>query len=133
MEDTLVPIFVVGGLWVMIAAISISAIFANMRARREMHETMRRALESGHQLSPDTISMMLKPTKPWEQDLRSGIILTALAIGLGAAAALNGSVFSVGDVDMQGSPQGMIIAAIIVGSIGLGQLVSAFVRRDRKA
>ncbi|MBU6374336.1 MAG: hypothetical protein KJS97_16565 [Alphaproteobacteria bacterium] len=127
MEDILVPIFVVGGLWLMIAAISISGIVANQRAKRELHETMRRAIESGHQLSPETIASLMKPVRPWEQDLRSGIILTALAIGLGVAAAVN----SAGDFG--GSPQGFIIAAIIVGAIGAGQLVSAWLRRDRKA
>jgi hypothetical protein len=135
MEETLVPIFVVGGLWLMIGSISIAAIFSGMRARRELHETMRRAIDAGHQLAPETIAQLMKPTRPWEQDLRSGIILTALAIGLGVAAAVNGRFggASVDGVDVHGSPQGFVIAAIIVGAIGIGQLVSAWLRRDRKA
>jgi len=136
MEDTLVPIFVVGGLWVMIAAISISSIQANARNRRDMNDTMRRAIEAGQPLTPETISMLYKPTKSWEQDLRSWVILTCLAIGLALCGAINlsfAATAAAGDVDVSGSPQGFFIAAIIVGAIGVGQLVAAWLRRDRKA
>jgi len=134
MENVLVPIFVVGGLWVMIAAIWVSAIVANSRNTKELHDTMRRAIEAGQQLSPDTIAMLQKPTRTWEQDLRSGIILVALAGGLTAAGFVGGAVAGSSDgIEVGGSPHGFLVAGIIVGAIGVGQLVSAWLRRDRKA
>jgi hypothetical protein len=65
---------------------------------------------------------------------RRGLGIVALT-GLGVAAAVNGRFggASVDGVDVHGSPQGFVIAAIIVGAIGIGQLVSAWLRRDRKA
>ena len=129
-EEILVPIFVVGGLWLMIAAIAVTSINANARGRREMHDTLRKAIESGQTLDPETIAMLHKPTKTWEQDLRSGVILTALALGLGIAGILNATIgFDGGE---GGESMGFFIAAIIVGAIGVGQLTAAWLRRERK-
>jgi hypothetical protein len=126
MDDMAVAILVPLGFFATIAAISIYAILAGQRARRDLHETMRRALDTGQVLSPETISALHKPARSREQDLRSGVILTSLGVGLGLCAGLaaTGALF-----DDPHDAGGFMLAAVIVGSIGLGQLVAALVRR----
>ncbi len=132
MEDTLVPL----GLWVMIAVISVAVVWGGVQTRRDTHETIRRAIDNGQALDPRVISSLAKPERSSESDLRSGVTFTALAIGF----ALCGLLFGGGPasiehhghgIEIDGGSQGFYIVALIVGSLGVGRLISAFLRRDR--
>lgn len=75
--DIIIPLgffATVGGIWV-------TNIVANLKSRADVNETARRAIEVGHPLSPETFSYLQKPLRPPEHDLRTGIILCALALG----------------------------------------------------
>jgi hypothetical protein len=75
--DIIIPLgffATVGGIWV-------TNIVANHKSRADVNETARRAIEVGHPLSPETFSYLQKPLRPPEHDLRTGIILCALALG----------------------------------------------------
>jgi hypothetical protein len=123
--EILVPL----GSFVMIVAIVVAVVWGNVQGRKELNETIRRAIDSGQPLSPEALSALQKPERPASQDLRSGVILTALGIGFGLCSV----VFGEGDFGAGGSGQGFAIAAIIVSSIGIGQLIAAWLRRERKS
>lgn len=123
----LVPILGIIVPFATIAAIVFFAINAGATEKREVQETIRRAMESGKELTPEAISALYKPEKPATTDLRSGLVLTSLALGL----TLGGVVFMVSGQDSDAA-YGMWVAAAIVGSIGVGQLIAWFVRRDRQ-
>lgn len=129
MEDVLVAVLVPLSFFGAITAISIASIMAGQKSRRELNETARRAIEAGRPLDPDTIAALHKPVRSREQDLRSGLVLTFLALGFGVCAGLAGAGLLFGDPEAAG---GFLVPAVIVGAIGLGQLVSAFMRRADK-
>jgi hypothetical protein len=52
------------------------------RARREMQDTIRIALDKGHDLSPELIDRLGHPKAPKDRDFRLGIIWLAVAIGI---------------------------------------------------
>lgn len=132
LEEVLVPIVVVGGLWAMILGIVLVNVWGNVQGRREVNETVRRAIESGQALTPEVIASLQKPARSPEQDLRSGVILTALAIGLALAGGLD-LVRVLGGEGGGGTARGLFIAAVIVGAIGVGQIAAWAIRRDRRA
>jgi hypothetical protein len=123
--EILVPL----GFFTMVVAIVLVSVWGGVQSKKEVNETLRRAIESGQPLSSEALSALQKPERPASQDLRSGVILTALAIGFGLCAA----VFGEGDFGSGGPGQGFAIAAIIVGSIGIGQLLAGWLRRERKS
>jgi hypothetical protein len=127
--EMLVPI----SFFVMIFGICAAFAWGGVQSRRESNETLRRAIESGQPLNPETIEALLrKPGRSPDQDIRGGVTLSFLAVGFIVAGLLaSGAVPGlVGWDDDAGA--GFFIAAAIVGFIGLGQLVAGFLRRDRK-
>lgn len=53
-----------------------------LRARSEMQQTIRAAIEKGQELSPEIIDRLGNPTPPKDKDLRLALIWLALAAGL---------------------------------------------------
>ena len=53
-----------------------------LRARRDMQDTIRVALDKGHELSPELIDRLGHPKAPKDRDFRLGIIWLAVAIGI---------------------------------------------------
>jgi hypothetical protein len=138
MEDILVPL----GLWVMIAVIVVANVWGGVQNKRELNETLRRAVDSGQTLDPVTISALLKPMRAWTHDLRSGIIFTALGVGFAACGVffdhggdggiMHGSSEN-GEIMIDAGGSGFYILAAILGSLGIGLIIAALIRRDRKA
>lgn len=52
------------------------------RARREMQETIRAALDKGQELSPELIDRLGHPKAPKDRDFRLGVIWIAVAVGI---------------------------------------------------
>ncbi len=52
------------------------------RARREMQDTIRVALDKGHELSPELIDRLGHPKAPKDRDFRLGVIWLAVAVGI---------------------------------------------------
>ena len=56
------------------------------RARHDMQETIRIALDKGHDLSPELIDRLGHPKASRNKDLRLGVIWLGLAVALGLCA-----------------------------------------------
>lgn len=52
------------------------------RARRDMQDTIRVALDKGHELSPELIDRLGHPKAPRDRDFRLGVIWIAVAAGI---------------------------------------------------
>jgi hypothetical protein len=76
--EELIPIVMFLGL----TAVFIVFFWLRYRARRDMQETFRAALERGQELTPDVIDRLGHPKESPQKDLRLGVIWLALAIGL---------------------------------------------------
>ncbi len=121
LEEILVPI--AGCL--MIFGIVMANVWGSVQSRREMNETLRRSIDAGQTLNPELVAMLHKPVRRPEQDLRSGVVLAVLGLGLAGAGILL-------EIE-EGEGFELWIAAMIVGAIGVGQIAAWAIRRDRKA
>lgn len=77
-EDTLIPL-------VMFASVTIILglyFWFRYRNRFDMQETIRLALDKGHELSPEMIDRLGHPKASRDRDLRLALIWLALAVGL---------------------------------------------------
>ena len=84
------------------------------RARREMQQTFRLALEKGQELTPEVIDRLGHPKPSRDKDLRLGVIWLALAGGL----VLIG--FAVPDED---ALRGLLAGAALPFAIGLAYMI----------
>ncbi|MGJ3231517.1 MAG: DUF6249 domain-containing protein [Oceanicaulis sp.] len=75
MEDILVPL----GVFAMVAAIVGFNVWGSAAKRRQVMETVRDAIRSGQTLDPATIKALGAQEKPKGGDLKSGLILIAVA------------------------------------------------------
>ena len=78
MEDVLVPL----GLFAMVVAIVALNVIGSASRRKAVLETVREAVRSGQQLSPETIKALGVQEKPKGGDLKAGAILIAIAAAL---------------------------------------------------
>ena len=78
MEDILVPL----GLFAMVVAIVALNVIGSASRRKAVLETVREAVRSGQQLSPETIKALGVQEKPKGGDLKAGAILIAIAAAL---------------------------------------------------
>lgn len=106
--------------WVpIIMFMSIAFVIAMMqlfryRARRDMQETIQKAIDKGHELTPELIDRLGEPAKKPGTDFRRGIIWLAV----GAAFALFGLVL--GEED---AVQPMLAVATFPAVIGIAFLL----------
>jgi len=129
MEEVLVPM----GAFGMILGIVAVSVWGSVQSKKEANETVRRAIDAGQQLDSDAISAIGKPVRSAAQDLRGGIVLVSLSIGLILAGLMASGVLPVaGDGWDDDAGVGFYIAAMIVGGIGVGQLVAGLVRGEKK-
>lgn len=77
-EDIIIPVVMFGGLTLVMALY----FWFRYRARFDMQETLRLALDKGHELTPDIIDRLGHPQAPPNRDLRLALIWLALAVGL---------------------------------------------------
>lgn len=110
MNEELIPIVMFVGLTVVFCTL----FWFRYRARREMQETLRVALEKGHELTPEIIDRLGHPKASKDKDLRLGVIWLSLAVGL----VLIG--FAVPDAD---ALRGLLAGAALPFAIGMAYLV----------
>ena len=121
MNEVMIPIT----MFAMIAAIVIVPTWLKSRERREMQATLRASIDKGQALPPEVIDALtrqtVKPPATAGRDLRTGVILLALSLGIAAAFSYLGYVVE-DDV-----PYGFAAFAAIPGAIGLAFIIlSAF-------
>lgn len=117
--------FIPVALFAMIAFICAVTLQTWSRNRTAQQETLRLAIQSGQKLDETTLKLLVKRPLMPEMDLRQGIISTCLAVGFGLTAAYSTQMPKQGDL---ATVIGMI--AIIIGSVGIGQLIAWKVRSN---
>ena len=116
MEDVIVPAVMFLGLTVVFSLL----FWFRYRARREMQETLRVALDKGQDLTPEIIDRLGHPKAAPDKDLRLGVIWLAIAVGL----ALCG--FAVPD-DSGEALRGVLAGAAFPFAIGVAYMILHFV------
>jgi hypothetical protein len=116
--DNFIPFVFFGFL----AAVILVPVLAKERTKRSAHELISQAMARGQTLEPSLVSQltqnMLDEGNRTRKSLGNGVILLALAIGVAAASFVAGGF----DDD---AGHGMLIPAIIIGSVGLAFTVLA--------
>lgn len=80
------------------------------RGRREMQDTIRLALDKGHELSPELIDRLGHPKAPKDKDFRLGIIWLAVAIGIAMFS------FGIPEEDATGPLLGIAAFPLVIGT-----------------
>jgi hypothetical protein len=128
MDHAILPL----GVFVMVAIIVTVVMWAGVQNRREANETVRRALEAGRPLDPKVVAALMRPGWGPGQDVRRGVLLLSLAIGLAVCGyLLNGLAFPFAHPGFNRG-MGFFFPAIILAALGIGRLIGALLpRRDR--
>lgn len=93
-----------------------------LKARRDMQDTIRVALDKGHELSPELIDRLGHPKAPKDRDFRLGVIWVAVAVGFALLA------FAIPEEEALGP---MLGVAAFPGAIGVAYLIlNKFAKRD---
>ena len=123
MEDILIPIFGLVGIFGMPVFIVWIVYYFDKRNKEQFHATLQKLIESGQELSPDLIQSIpgYKMDKNGNRnDIRSGTITAAVGIGI--------ALF--GFIGVQ--EEALIGIGLLVFSIGLGILVYGIYNRNKK-
>lgn len=111
----------------MIAAIAVGPRYLKSLERRKMADTLRAAIDKGQPLPPEVINLLTADAKPApspKRDLRRGVILAAVALGL----VVMGLVIGQGEPD---ATYPIIGVAAIPGFIGLALIAIGLLDKDR--
>ena len=115
MVEELIPIV----MFISLAVVFIFLFWFRFRAREGMQQTIRMALDKGHELTPEIIDRLGHPKASKYKDLRLGIIWLAIAVGL--------ALIAVAVPDPSGhAMRGTMAGAALPFAIGLGYLVIFF-------
>ena len=115
MAEELIPIV----MFISVAIVLIAVFWFRWRARDGMQQTIRMALDKGHELTPEIIDRLGHPKDSKYKDLRLGIIWLSLAAGL--------ALIAVAVPDPSGHAlRGTMAGAALPFAIGLGYLVIYF-------
>ncbi len=123
MEDILIPIFGIVGVFGMPVFIVWIVYYFDKRNKEQFHTTLQKLIESGQELSPDLIQSIpgYKMDKNGNRnDIRSGTITVAVGIGI--------ALF--GFIGVQ--EEALIGIGLLVFSIGMGILVYGIYNRNKK-
>lgn len=111
-----------------LGAVILGPIYLNHRTRQAKLDLLRQAVERGQDLDPKILDQIYDdesrkpPRDRARRSLGSGVILTALACGLAAAAYMTDGFDPSGN-----SFSGMMVAAVIIGFLGVGFVILAIV------
>ena len=111
-EEVLIPIF----FFMSTAFVCFFWFYYRHRARMEMQQTLRMALEKGNELSPEFIKQLGEAPQPKDKDLRRSLVWYAIAFGL----VLIG--FAVGRQDPD-ALSGLLAGAALPFTIGSAYLI----------
>ena len=112
MSDEWIPII----LFISVAVVLVAGLWMRLRARDAMQQTIRLALDKGHELTPEIIDRLGHPKANKYKDLRLGIVWLAIAVGLALIAVVV--------PDPSGNAlRGTLAGAALPFAIGAGYLV----------
>ena len=115
MADEIVPAVMFLGLTIVFSLL----FWFRYRARREMQETLRVALDKGQDLTPEIIDRLGHPKAAPDKDLRLGVIWLAIAAGLVMCG------FAIPD-DSGDALRGILAGAAFPLAIGLAYMILHF-------
>lgn len=123
--DSLIPIT----MFVMIAVIVVVPRYLQSLERRRMADALRAAIEKGQTLPPEMINLLTtdvraRPTPSPQRDLRRGLIMLAIALGLVVMGLVIGQ-------DEPDATYPFIGIAAIPGFIGLALVAISRIGKDR--
>lgn len=114
--------------FIMIIAIVVVPAWLKSKERKEMQATLRSAIEKGQPLPPEVIETIskenVKPPATAARDLRTGVILLAVAFGIG----IFGYAVSFAEMDAYYPIVGI---AAIPGMIGLAFIILSFFNKNK--
>jgi len=118
--------------FIMIIAIVVVPAILKSKERKEMQATLRTAIEKGQPLPPEVIDALskdnIKPPATAARDLRIGVILLAVSIGI----AIFGSVFQfMGDFEGAKASFPIIGLAAIPGMIGVAFCILSVFNKNK--
>ncbi|MEJ2087484.1 MAG: DUF6249 domain-containing protein [Gammaproteobacteria bacterium] len=110
MLEELIPIVAILTVFGVLAYI----FYLRYRHRQDIQQTLRAALDKGHDLSPELIASLAANIGGPHADLRRGVIAIAVGVALAGFAAL------VGEEDAQGPLMGLAMFPALVGVAYIG-------------
>jgi len=118
--------------FIMIIAIVVVPAILKSRERRDMQATLRTAIEKGQPMPPEVIEALskdnIKPAPSASRDLRLGVILLAVSIGIGLFGYAVGFI---GDVEEAKAVYPILGIASIPGMVGLAFIVLSFFNKNK--
>jgi len=122
MEDILIPIFGIVGIFVMPVFIIWIVYYFSSRSEKQFHQTLQELIKSGQELSPDILAGIpgYKKGNGERNDIRTGTITAGVGIGI----ALFGGIGV--------EEEALIGIGLLVFSIGLGILGYGVYNRNKK-
>lgn len=125
MNEVMIPI----AMFAMIAAIVIVPTWLKSKERQEMQATLRASLDKGQPLPPEIIDALtrqtVKPPASAGRDLRTGVILLALSLGIAATFSFIGYRFG------EDEAWGFGAFAAIPGAMGLAFIILSFFNKNK--
>ena len=125
MDEVMIPIM----FFAMIAAIVIVPTWLKSKERQDMQATLRASLDKGQPLPPEIIDALtrqtVKPPASASRDLRTGVILLALAVGIAATFSFIGYQFG------ESKAWGFGAFAAIPGAMGLAFITLSFFNKNK--
>lgn len=123
-----IPIVAIAGLFIMIISIVVGPAYLKSKERKDMQATLRSAIEKGQSLPPEVIDALskdnIKPPVSASRDLRVGVILLAVSIGIGIFGYMIG-------LEEQDAVNPILGLASIPGMIGLAFVVLSFFNKNK--
>ena len=89
-EVEVVGVFVPIVMFIAIAVVLCVYYYLRHRTGQAVQETVRAAIEHGQQLTPEILERLGQPPQPKKSDLRRGVILISVGLGIAAFGALVG-------------------------------------------
>ena len=122
MEDILIPIFAIVGVFGMPVFIVWIVYYFSSRSEKQFHQTLQELIKSGQELSPDILAGIpgYKKGNGERNDIRTGTITAGVGIGI----ALFGGIGV--------EEEALIGIGLLVFSIGLGILGYGVYNRNKK-
>ena len=125
MDEVWIPI----AMFAMIAGIVIVPTWLKSKERQEMQATLRASLDKGQPLPPEVIDALtrqtVKPPASAARDLRTGVILLALSLGIAATFSFIGYRFG------EDEAWGFGAFAAIPGTMGLAFIILSFFNKNK--
>ncbi len=134
MED-FVPVVAICAFFGTVVAIFFGPTYLRSRERREVQETVRRAIDKGQEMPPEVIDALTRDVKKnlpsSTRDIRRGVIWLAVGVGLSAFSLI--TTYGWGGRDDWGSnvDNGLLGLAAIPITIGLAFIVLSFFNKNR--